>query len=289
MFRKKILIPIIVVISLGIVFRIFFLEPILSKVISMSMEKVFMAKVDIKDVDISMLKGNLSIKGIDIGNKDDEYKNLVSIATIKSDINTSAILRQSFIINELSSTGIMFDTTRKSSNKLIKKVKKKKKKKPKKESYIAKKIKGSKSVKELKSTFTTDAVSDRFNIDEIIDISSLKTMQTINEASDTIKNLPDAINKELAAIDLSKDIDTIKNNVNSFQNLKLTSPLEIKTAISKIDQTKKLINTSSTKISQTSTRINKQFNNVSKSIAKIEKQKAKDLKNIQNNVLVYVI
>ncbi|MCQ2593021.1 MAG: TIGR03545 family protein [Treponema sp.] len=126
-------------------------------------ESTFEAKCDIASVDIKIIESTFNLKGLQIANKAQPMKNLVSVDSIVFDFDLQQLLRAKFVANELSVTGVATNTDRTYSGDISEKQKAKiAKKKEKQAKKAAKETKDDSLMQSLteKSQLAMDTLKD---------------------------------------------------------------------------------------------------------------------------------
>lgn len=101
-------------ILLGLIWGFFYFafDPILKWSLEKSIGKAVKAEVEINSLDTSFLPPKIYIAKVKIGDRKDEYKNLLEFDEMKFEIQSAPLLKKKFIINEASLTGLKFGTKR---------------------------------------------------------------------------------------------------------------------------------------------------------------------------------
>lgn len=92
-----------------------FKNPLVKKGLKAACEGMFGAKTDIEYVNLRIFSTSLTIKGIAIGNKKEEFKNLFEAEKIEVDFNLVQALRGKFDAQNLEASGMKFNTDRTTS------------------------------------------------------------------------------------------------------------------------------------------------------------------------------
>ncbi|MEK7448243.1 MAG: hypothetical protein AAB019_02045, partial [Planctomycetota bacterium] len=116
--RKKWLITFIIIGLLMIIFSFFFAERIVKSAIESLGRLVVGAKVEITELNLSFSRLSLKIKGLSIGNKDDEWHNLFEVGEIRFQVGLKQLLEKKIWIEDIAVENIKFDTLRAISAKL---------------------------------------------------------------------------------------------------------------------------------------------------------------------------
>lgn len=219
-----------------------FKNPIAKKLIKAGCESVFGAKTDIKSVNVELLGISIKVNGIAIGNKNSEnyMKNLFEAEKITVDMNFTQALRGKVIINDVSVTGMKFNTDRKTSC-YIPISKTDKDEKSLKDSAFMKSVasRSNQAIDELKNQATMTLGGS--NADEIVANiqSKLQTPIVAKKVQEDVQNL--VTKWQQKPTELKSKIDDFSTNVKEFQELDLevlkSNPMKLKEYLEKINST----------------------------------------------------
>ena len=107
--KASILIFIIVAI---LVFNFFFKDKLVTNVVESGLESVFKADVEINKLKISLLKGNISYHSLVIADAENTSRNLIETGFAEFKINMEELTKKRIRIEEMSMTGVKWDTLR---------------------------------------------------------------------------------------------------------------------------------------------------------------------------------
>jgi uncharacterized protein (TIGR03545 family) len=203
-------------------FFYFAFDPILKWGFVKALESTFEAKADIKDLKTSFLHLSLNIKGLSVGNKDKEYRNLFEFKELRFSLLPKPLFEKKFVINEAFLSGLEFSTPRKTSCKI-------KIKKTQMPAFVENYLNTLKS-------FATSRIDDIKTdaIDSIkIDANSLDSVKLINELKEKYnndyKNIDDKINfskYDDKIKEINKKIDAVKKEKNFIKQMKLVADVK---------------------------------------------------------------
>ncbi|MFN3966148.1 MAG: hypothetical protein ACK4JE_00400, partial [Endomicrobiia bacterium] len=111
--RWKAVIPLLVFIAGTTIFCVFFLDTIIKNTFISIGESIFSAKVEIAKLKTKFKNMSIEIKGIQVADKSDPWKNLFEIDSVKFGIQPIPLLSKKVIIDEMSVEGIKWSTKRK--------------------------------------------------------------------------------------------------------------------------------------------------------------------------------
>ena len=107
-----------VFVGIGLIVSIF-KNPVTKKALVWGCQKAAGAKTEIRSVNLEIFGTSLTVNGIAIGNKNEEFKNLFEAEKIEVAFSLSQALRGRFDCKNIEVSGMQFNTDRKTSCKLI--------------------------------------------------------------------------------------------------------------------------------------------------------------------------
>lgn len=281
MIRWKAFIPVSIIVIAVCVIYVFFIDTIVKNIIIKTGQGIFDAKVEINDVEVSLKNSSLKIKGLQIANEDDPWRNLVEVQEITMDIQTLPVLSKKFIIDELSGEGITWGTPRATSGALPRVVKKKKKEEKKKEEADAKKLIDL-PLDKLKE------LGKKVDVKKLIDVENLEAVKQARSIKGDMQEKKKQWEERVAKFDAYKGkMDTIKSDVESVKTIKIKSIADIPEArkkIKKLKDAQKSLKSMKQEISDTKKSILGEIGAVKKSIKQLDSLKSKDYKEIIKNL-----
>lgn len=120
MIRFGYLLPRVVFVFLIYLFFYLFFDNIVKWSIEKSFEAFFKAKVDIKELKISFLKGLFEIRNMSVGSSNDEFRNIFEFKNLRFELNIKHLFRKKFVVEEAKIEGLLFNGKRKTSAKIKK-------------------------------------------------------------------------------------------------------------------------------------------------------------------------
>jgi uncharacterized protein (TIGR03545 family) len=112
----------VLIIAFCLVF-IVFRNLIARRVITGSLENVFQARVEIRDLDVDLLHTRFMLDGLTVANKDEPMRNLFQVGRLEFYFNLSALTRGKVIAENMEITGVAWNTQRAASGALPRKPK----------------------------------------------------------------------------------------------------------------------------------------------------------------------
>lgn len=217
-----ILVPMVLI----LLFNVLFKNQIAERTAEKSLENLFEAAVDIDELRISILKGNVSFQALSIADKDNPMRNLIEAGPGLVNINTWELAFKRFHIDEISLKGVEWNTARTVNGSLTGSESKltTNKDEPKKDD--------TKAISPLMDLAgDVDYLSLLENRKE--DLQSLSLIKGTNEQTDSLTE------KWSGKLDeKEKDILSLKNQINSFASINtdnLKDPAEIRSLINQAD------------------------------------------------------
>ncbi|MDR2426040.1 MAG: TIGR03545 family protein [Endomicrobium sp.] len=233
-FRWKFIIPTAIIIASICVFLMFYLDTRLKKVFISSGELIFGAKVEIESIETKLKGLSVNIRSIKIGDKDNEFKNLLDIDNIKFSIRFIPLLSKKIIIDDMTVEGIKWDTSRAESCKLPQK--KHKKSEPKEESFMLKAMKElkTKAVQEYDDFPSVRKLGEiqnqikSFSPQSIVDMAGILSIKTVQDSYVDLMGKYDFYNKIANEFDIKAQTGRITILIDSVSktNIKTTADIQ---------------------------------------------------------------
>lgn len=236
MIRFGYLLPRLVFLILVYLFFYVFFDKLVKWSIEKGFENIFEAKVEIKKLKISFLKGLLEIENMSVGNKRDEFRNIFEFKKLRFELNPKQIFRRKFVVEEAKIDGLLFNGIRNTSAKI-------KREKNNKDDILNQYI--DKYISDIKD-FAVERVEDikTQSIEKIeLEKQNLETLKIIEE----IKNKRIQRYKEIySEIEKNNFEDRIRKIEEDFQKLKVEKDIIKQTKLASklkkdIDETYKII------------------------------------------------
>lgn len=214
-------------------------------------ESIFKAKCDIGYLNISFFDTSFKVKNLEIADKDQPMKNLISIESIVLDFDLLQLLRSRFVAEELSLEKVESNTDRKYSGDISEKLKAKmEKKQAKKAKKEAKKNEESAFMKSLKSksdaalssvTNSITEVFQKYNPENVLD-NCFEQMKTPAFSQKIQAEVPSLYTKYKEIPDFFQGkVNTITTSTNELTSIDFSNiaPEEIPEILKKIEQLSK--------------------------------------------------
>lgn len=177
--RWKGIIAFVAIVGLLVVFFKFYAGTVVEKVIEAAGSKAVGAKVELADVDLSLVPLGITLKGLQVTDPDEPMTNLFEVADTRLSLEPGNLLLKKVIVDEMTVTGIRIKTARQTSGALLEREKKDKIKK-----------------EAGKGEGKTMAMPS-FDIPDIKDVLAKEPLAVVEEA--------DALKQEMA--DFKKDVE----------------------------------------------------------------------------------
>ena len=118
MIRWSGLIAFVIIVGLIAVFNLFFLDGIVERSVEKQASLAVGARVDIGDLDLSLLGLSVDIEQIQVANPDQPMRNTVEVGRLSFDLTALPLLKKKVVIQHMAVTGLAWNTPRKTSGAL---------------------------------------------------------------------------------------------------------------------------------------------------------------------------
>lgn len=244
---------------------ILFKDVVLKKAVVLGLQKAFGAKTELSYAHIELLNSSVTLKELQVANKNEPMKNLFQVDTIALDFNLTQLLKARFVSENIEISGMDFNTDRKTSGQLPKVAKAIVATTEKKDSTFQSSLKERTSGLAEKTKNSFEGVFDQYNPSSIIDnlqesLQSPKAAEDAKEAINTVvtywQSKPSELEKSVATfVESAKRVTTTDySRINDVDSLRKalkdieTATTEGKTLGSTMDSTFSQFQTDSNKI-----------------------------------------
>lgn len=226
------------IIAAAIILFSMFKNVIVKKAITSGGSAAFGALCEVEDVDFRPLQGYLSLRNLEIADKNNPWKNVVQIDNITSDFDLTLLLQGKFIVEDMSVTGIQLGTARDTDGTYIPKEKKKKEKKKEPEKKSDEPSKIAIMAEQIGDEMTARFMSavndlfDQYDPQKIINqfYAQLTLPGIVQDAVDFGSEMTATLKDEVSA--LEKTADSVKTSIDDVMGLDyeaaLKNPLLVK-------------------------------------------------------------
>ena len=243
--RWSFVIPTVIIIAAIIVFNIMFFDVILKKAFISTGEMIFGAKVEIGSVKTKFSKMSIAINDLKCANRNDYFKNLIDIDYIKFDVRFSPLLRKKFIIDEMTVSGLKWQTERKTSGQLPPR-KEKKFEKKKKDGMFSKMFEAAKAktvseFNQLPSVTAYKEIEDlinNFDVNKLIDKAQLESVKQIEQKTKDLQTKYENYQKKIESYDVNKKAEEIKTQVDEISKTKVSGIADVAKAAKNVEKLK---------------------------------------------------
>ena len=118
LFRWKAVVPLVIVLVILVVGWVLFADRIVRKTVEFVGTELVGARVDLASADIRLLKGNVTLKGLQVTNPDKPMTNLVQMDEIVAQVSLRPLLEKKTVLDTVAVRGVRFGTPRKTSGAL---------------------------------------------------------------------------------------------------------------------------------------------------------------------------
>jgi uncharacterized protein (TIGR03545 family) len=120
LFRWKAIIPLAIVLVLLVLGWTLFADRLVKKLVEFAGTEVVGAKVELAAAHVRLLKGNVTLDGLQVTNPQSPMRNLVQVDQIVAQLNGGALLEKKVVVDTAAVRGVRFDTPRRTSGALKK-------------------------------------------------------------------------------------------------------------------------------------------------------------------------
>ena len=277
MMRWKAILPISVLLTAWAVFMFVFLDPLAKRILEKTGTKINGAKVDVSSIHISLRNAWVEINGLQITDKDDPWKNIVELNSIRFNFDWEPLFSKKIIIDEMAAEGLRWGTARKTSGE----VRIEKSTTPSFVSKVAQKIPtpqlDTSQLEKIKNT----------NFEELIKPENLKSLKIVNETQTDVENLKATYEKKIENLKIQETIDQVKKSAEKIQNLKVQTIQDIpqaKAAIDELNASQSLVKAKIQEVESIQSGLKKDFSEVQAKLKSIEKLKSLDTADIMKEL-----
>ncbi len=233
-FRFSFIIPTLIVISLISCFFIFYLDTYLKKGFISAGEIIFGAKVEVGEFKTKFKGLSVYISDIKIGDKDNEFKNLLDVEKVKFGVKFIPLLSKKINIDNMNIEGIKWGTSRTVSAKLP--PKKKKKVKPAEDSFVQKmmkeaKVKANQEFNSFPSVQKFNEIQKQlqdFSPQSIVDMTGIQSVAKVQGYYVDLMGKYDDYNKKVDSIKVEENIKEISELITLLSKTNIKTPADIK-------------------------------------------------------------
>jgi hypothetical protein len=118
LFRWKAVVPLVIVLVLLVLGWIFFADWLVRKSVEFAGTELVGAKVDLASAHIRLLKGNVTLRGLQVTNPDKPMTNLVQVDEIVAEVGLVPLLEKKTVVDTVAVRGVRFGSPRKTSGAL---------------------------------------------------------------------------------------------------------------------------------------------------------------------------
>lgn len=235
----------VVIVALVIIFNILFFDKILKSTIISLAQPIVGAKVEIDYLKTSFKKCSVLINGLRVADRNDYFKNLIDVEKISFDVRFWPILRKKFLIDEMSVTGIKWQTQRKTSGRLSPK-QEKKFVKEKKDSKFSKMFESAKAktiseVNNLPSVEMFNKIQEQinnFDINKIVEETGLSSIKEVENFSADLQNKYKSYQDKINNMKFNDKIENAKKIIDDLSKSKFGNLTEIAQTAKKVKELK---------------------------------------------------
>lgn len=260
--RWKGIITFVVLNILLSVFGLLFADSLIKGAIETIGSRLNKAKVEIDNLDFSLLNLSLDIKGLQVADPDNEWRNQFEVKDIRFKLNLKPLLEKKVVIEEMAIEGIRTGTKRKTSGKLAKR---KKTFWTKGAQLIGKEVRALPAMQLLKG-------KQKINVDELVKPAQLTAPTKLNKINTELNTRHNNSRTALENLNISPRVESLKRRIDSV-NLKEKNPIKLQKELKKLRTIKKDLDALTSEINRTKKKIQDDFGFIDNSIKQVEQIK----------------
>jgi len=207
--RWAAVVPTLIFILLVWLFCVFLADPLMKRLIIAGGESIFGAKVDIASVRVGFRDTSLTVRGLQVGDKNAPMTNLFEIGETRFDARTLPLLEKKVIIDNASILNIRFGTARKTSAYLPPR----KQEKP---GVVAQAGERLWSQVETVSLDKFNDVKAYTDPKTVVNPDNLQVTAAARKAQEDLSKAPDELKADVAKLDAQKRADAIRARVDEL-------------------------------------------------------------------------
>lgn len=277
--RYEAIIPVLILTAITFIYFSVFFDRHVKSLAEYIGTQVNGAEVNIEEVDISFIKGSLTVTRLEVTNPEDNLRNTIEIGKMNFKLVWDALLRMKFVVDDASIKDIMLMSKRRRPGKVLPPSPAKPSKTEELQAELVAQVQSKYQGNILENLITfLDGSSVEDQIKEIR--GTLKSEARINEMIKDIDSRKDYWDQEIKNIsddtivkNIEKKIETLKNEKNDLKKLSMVK--DIAEDIKKVDQKIKSVKAKSAQLQNEV----KQFTNFPKEVERLVKEDTESLKN----------
>lgn len=117
--RYEAIIPVLIISALTFIYFSFYFDRHLKGLLEYAGTQINGAEVNIEDLDISFIRGNLTVRRVEVTNIEDNLRNTIEIERMNFKLVWDALLRMKFVVDDASIENIMFMSKRRRAGKVL--------------------------------------------------------------------------------------------------------------------------------------------------------------------------
>ncbi len=272
-FRKSSLLIIFVVLAIFIVVGIIFRDAILKRAFISTGEMMTGAKVEMSSFQTSLMDSSLEIKGLQVANKSDVWKNLVAIDLLKFDMRFLPLLTKKVAIENMTVSNLRWGAARKTSGALPPRQQKKYDKQQANEEkagltdkiFVALKDKIASESKALPIVQDIQNISDtikNFDAKQMVSAENLQSRAAVESLYNNSVAKYEQYKTDVTTLNVEQKVADTKQVIQDVQGLKVSTIADIpkvQEAITKLNNQKKVIEETYSKVTTLKSDITTQF------------------------------
>ena len=234
--RWKGLIFLVIFLSAIILISIFFIDKWVEAGLEKAGELAVGAKVEIDNLNFSLIKLTIEWDRLQVTDPKNTMQNIIETGTVSFKMNSPALFRKKYIIEEMTLAGIKTATPRMNDGALPKKDEPISEKDAKPDMIDKTKIKLEKEIKNLPiMNFDMDNIKKNLNVDKLIETADIKIIGKLDSVKNDITTTTDKWQTFYKTFKPENDLKKIKTD---FENIEPKNIKDIPTLIKTVDKIK---------------------------------------------------
>jgi uncharacterized protein (TIGR03545 family) len=203
--RWKAVIPTLIFILLVALFIIFFLDSVVKWAIVKAGQGIFGARVDIASVDMNLRRSSLAVRGMQVADKADPWKNLFEFSEAIFDARSLPLLEKKVVIDQASIRGLKFGTKRKTSGALPFEEKR--------PGFVGKAVDRLWSQVETVSIDKFESVKEYYDPKTVVNPDQLTSLKAADKAKTEIQKAPGEVKKQVDDLNAEQRVKDLQNRI----------------------------------------------------------------------------
>jgi len=252
---------------------VLFLDPFLKWAIIKAGQGVFGARVNIEAVKTKLLKGRMSIRGLQVADKSKPMQNLFQWGDAVFDFRPVPLLEKKVVIEEASLTGLKFGAPRKTSGALTWEEKQ--------PGFVGKAVSHMQSQVEKIALDKVSEAKERYNPKEALDPKNLQTLQAADRAKAQLQAAPQQVQQQIDKLNAQQRAADFQKRAQALGS-KDTSAAGIAQKLSEVNALTKELQAFRKDVEDTQHTVIDQIKNAQAQVEEVKKAREEDWKALKS-------